>query len=261
MLFRSVLFNFVFYANLTTFLLVGSPLLLAPRRWAMWALKLWATTSLWWLQVIVGIRLEVRGLGHVPPGAVLIAAKHQSLFETFAVLPLLADPAMVLKRELLWIPLFGWFAVKFRMLPVARAAGATALKTLIGRAKAAARAGRQVLIFPEGTRRPPGALPAYRPGAAALYLNTGMPCVPLALNSGIYWPRRSLKLSPGTIIFEFLPVIPPGLDRAEFSRRLQNAIETASTALLVEGRRSGQVDPGSTQPHNCRQTDAGENTS
>ena len=104
------------------------------------------------------------------------------------------------------------------------------------------RAGRQILIFPEGTRRPPGAAPEYRPGAAALYLNTGVACVPMALNSGLYWPRRSFRLSPGTIIFEFLPAIPPGLDRAEFSRRLEDAIETASTKLLAEGQRTERVD-------------------
>jgi 1-acyl-sn-glycerol-3-phosphate acyltransferase len=234
MLFRSVLFNLVFYANLALFLLIGSPLLLAPRAWAMWALKLWATTSLWWLSVIVGIRLEVRGLSNVPAGGVLIAAKHQSLFETFAVLPLLADPAMVMKRELLWIPLFGWFAVKFRMIPVDRTAGAAALKKLIGHAKAAVRAGRQILIFPEGTRRPPGAAPQYRPGAAALYLNTGVPCVPMALNSGVYWPRRSLSLSPGTVVFDFLPAIPPGLSRSAFAQRLEHALEEASSRLLTD---------------------------
>jgi 1-acyl-sn-glycerol-3-phosphate acyltransferase len=235
--FRALLFNVVFYVNLVIFLFVGSPLFLAPRRWAMWALKLWATTSLWWLDKIVGIRLQVRGLEHVPKGPALVAAKHQSLFETFAVLPLLDDPAMVLKRELLWIPMFGWFAIKFRMIPVDRGAGAKALKNLIAHARAAARAGRQILIFPEGTRRPPGAPPDYRPGAAALYLNTGVPCVPMALNSGVYWPRRSFRLSPGTVILEFLPAIPPGLDRAAFSRRLEEATETASGALLAEARR------------------------
>jgi 1-acyl-sn-glycerol-3-phosphate acyltransferase len=235
--FRALLFNVVFYVNLVIFLFVGSPLFLAPRRWAMWALKLWATTSLWWLEKIVGIRLQVRGLEHAPKGPALVAAKHQSLFETFAVLPLLDDPAMVLKRELLWIPMFGWFAIKFRMIPVDRGAGAKALKNLIARARAAARAGRQILIFPEGTRRPPGAPPDYRPGAAALYLNTGVPCVPMALNSGVYWPRRSFRLSPGTVILEFLPAIPPGLDRAAFSRRLEEATETASSALLAEARR------------------------
>ncbi len=237
-LLRSLLLNIVFYVNLVVFLVVGSPLFLAPRPWAMWALKLWAKVSLWWLEVIAGIRMEVRGRQYIPTGAALVAAKHQSLFETFAVLPLLADPAMVLKRELMWIPLFGWFAVKFRMIGVDRAGGAKALKNMIGRAKEAVRIGRQILIFPEGTRRPPSAAPEYRPGAVALYLNTGTSCVPVALNSGLYWPRRSLQLRPGTIVIEFLPPIPPGLNRAEFALRLEEDIETATASLLAEGQRT-----------------------
>lgn len=199
----------------------------------MWGLKLWATTSLWLLRVMCRTRLEVRGLDNIPSGSVLVAAKHQSLFETFAVLPMLADPAMVMKRELMLIPLFGWFARKFRMIPVDRGAGTTALKRLIGHARQAVRDGRQVLIFPEGTRRAPGSAPDYKPGAAALYLNLGVPCVPLALNSGVFWPRRKFMRYPGTIIMEFLPAIPPGEPRAVFSRQLQEALEGKSAELLA----------------------------
>jgi 1-acyl-sn-glycerol-3-phosphate acyltransferase len=238
---RSALFNVVFYLNLIFFLVVFSWLLFCPRSWAMWGLKSWATTSVWFLRAICGTRFEVRGRDNIPPGAVLIAAKHQSLFETFAVIPLLADPAMVLKRELMLIPLFGWFAHKFRMIPVDRGAGTTALKRLIGRAKEAVRNGRQVVIFPEGTRRAPGASPDYKPGAVALYLNLGVPCVPLALNSGIFWPRRKFIRYPGTIIMEFLPLIPPGEPRGEFSRRLQAALEDKTAELLAAAAKSAQV--------------------
>jgi 1-acyl-sn-glycerol-3-phosphate acyltransferase len=212
---------------------VFSWLFFCPRSWAMWGLRLWATTSLWLLLVICGTKLEVRGLDNIPSGSVLIAAKHQSLFETFAVLPLLADPAMVMKRELMLIPFFGWFARKFRMIPVDRGAGTMALKRLIGHARQAVRDGRQVLIFPEGTRRVPGASPDYKPGAAALYLNLGVACVPLALNSGVFWPRRKFMRYPGTIIMEFLPAIPPGAPRAVFSERLQEALEGKSAELLA----------------------------
>ena len=121
------------------------------------------------------------------------------------------------------------------MIPVDRGAGATALRRLIERAQEAARAGRQVLIFPEGTRRTPGAPPAYRPGATALYLNLALPCVPLALNSGLFWPRRKFIRYPGTIILEFLPAIPPGLPKAEFARRLQQAVEDKTAELLKTG--------------------------
>jgi 1-acyl-sn-glycerol-3-phosphate acyltransferase len=235
---RSAFFNLVFYLNLAFFLLVFSWLIICPRSWAMWGLKTWATTSIRLLRAICGTRLEVRGLDNIPPGAVLIAAKHQSVFETFAVIPLLADPAMVLKRELMLIPLYGWFAHKFRMIPVDRGAGTTALKRLIGRAKEAVRDGRQVVIFPEGTRRTPGAPPDYKPGAVALYLNLGVPCVPLALNSGLFWPRRKFMRYPGTIIMEFLPAIPPGEPRAVFSQQLQGALEAKTAELLAAAAKS-----------------------
>jgi len=238
---RSAIFNVLFYLNLVFFLVVFFWLLFCPRSWAMWGLRSWARTSVWLLRAICGTRLDVRGRGHIPPGAVLIAAKHQSLFETFAVIPLLADPAMVLKRELMLIPLFGWFARKFRMIPVDRGAGTTALKGLIGRAKEAVRGGRQVVIFPEGTRRAPGAPPDYKPGAVALYLNLGVPCVPLALNSGIFWPRRKFMRYSGTIIMEFLPAIPAGEPRAVFSHRLQDALEGKTAELLAAAAKSGEV--------------------
>jgi 1-acyl-sn-glycerol-3-phosphate acyltransferase len=231
---RSALFNIAFYLNLTLFLVIFSPLLAAPRRWSIWVLKLWARVSIWLLQVLAGTRLEVRGLEHLPDGPFIVAAKHQSLFETFAVLPFLRDPAMVLKRELMFIPIFGWFAMKCRMIPVNRSAGASAMRKLVNRALAAVHQGRQVLIFPEGTRRPPGAPPKYRPGATALYLKLDVACVPLALNSGLFWPRRKFMRYPGTIVLEFLPLIPPGLEKHQFSRRLENALEAKSTELLAE---------------------------
>jgi 1-acyl-sn-glycerol-3-phosphate acyltransferase len=234
---RSFLFNIVFYVNLIAFLVFGCVFYVTPRSWSIAALKVWARASLWWLKVIAGTKIEVRGREHLPAGrAALVAGKHQSLWETFALLPLLDDPAVVLKRELTWIPLFGWFALKFRMLAVDREAGSTALKRLIAQGRDAVAARRQILIFPEGTRRAPDAPPDYKPGAAALYLQLGVPCVPFALNSGLYWPRRKFLRHPGTIIVEFLPPIPPGLKRKDYSAQLQEAIETATARLVAEGR-------------------------
>lgn len=234
--FRSLLFNAVFYVNLIAFMVLGCFFYVTPRAWSMAALQTWARSSLWWLKVIAGTRVEVRGKENLPQGAALVAGKHQSMWETFALLPLLDDPAVVLKRELTWIPIFGWFALKFQMLPVDRDAGAGALKRLIARAKQAVAAGRQILIFPEGTRRAPDAAPDYKPGAVALYLQLGVPCVPFALNSGLYWPRRKFMRHPGTIIVEFLPAIPPGLKRRDYSAALEEAIETATARLVAEGR-------------------------
>ncbi len=232
--FRSLLFNLVFYLNLVVFLVLGFWYMFTPRKWSMWALKQWARASLWWLKVIAGTRMEVRGREHIPQGAALLAGKHQSFWDIFALLPLLADPALVLKKELTYIPLFGWFCLKFRMIAVDRSAGTAALRKMAADAKQAVSEGRQVMIFPEGTRSAPGAAPDYKPGAAALYMQMDVPCTPFALNSGLYWPRRKFIRRPGTIVVEFLPAIEPGLDRRAFMTRLQDEIETATQRLLRE---------------------------
>jgi 1-acyl-sn-glycerol-3-phosphate acyltransferase len=231
---RSTLYNIVFYVNLAVFLVGGAFFLALPRSWAMAALKAWATTSLWWLKVICGTRMEVRGREHIPRDGALIAGKHQSTWETFAILPLFADPAVVLKKELTYIPFFGWFIYKFRMIPVERDAGPSALRAITARAQEAVAMGRQIIMFPEGTRRAPGAPPDYKSGATALYLKLARPCVPFALNSGLYWPRRQFLRRPGTIIVEFLAPIPPGLPRREFERRLIETVETATARLEAE---------------------------
>ena len=235
---RSLIYNIVFYVNLVLFLVLGSPFYLTPRKWSVRALQAWASTSVWWLRMICGTRMEVRGAENIPQGAVLVAAKHQSTWDTFALLPLFDDPAMVLKRELVFIPLFGWFIPKFRMIPIERSSGAATLKGMVARAKEAAAMGRQIVIFPEGTRRPPDAPPDYKPGAAALYLQLDLPCLPIALNSGVFWPRRKFLRYPGTIVVEILPVIEAGLKRREFSQRLEAAIEPATARLVREGRQN-----------------------
>ncbi|MFO1032667.1 MAG: lysophospholipid acyltransferase family protein [Hyphomicrobiales bacterium] len=235
---RSLIFNVVFYVNLILFLVLGSWLFVCPRLWAIRGLQAWASTSLWLLRVIAGIRMEVRGREHLPQGAALVAGKHQSFWETFAILPLLNDPCMVLKKELIYIPLFGWFALKFRMIGVERSAGAAALKALVARAKAEAGRGRQIVIMPEGTRKGPDDPPDYKPGAAALYGALDLPCVPFGLNAGLHWPRRKFLRLPGTIIIEFMPAIPAGLPRKVFQAQLEEAIETSTRKLVAEGRRA-----------------------
>ena len=233
---RSILFNVLFYVNLILFLVLGSPFFFTPRIWSIRALQVWARSSIWLLRVVAGIGMELRGREHIPQGPALIAGKHQSFWETFAILPWLDDPAMVLKKELIYIPWFGWFAYKFRMIAVERSAGSAALRNLVRQAEACIADGRQVVIMPEGTRRAPDDPPAYKPGAAALYATLGVPCVPFALNSGLFWPRRKFLRHPGTIVLEFLPPIPPGLPRKAFQAELEGAIEPATRALVAEGR-------------------------
>ncbi len=234
---RSLIFAAVFYVTTALFLLLGSWLFFAPRSWAMAGLKAHALTCLWLLKKICGTKMEVRGREHLPAGPYLVVAKHQSAWDTFALIPLFRDPAIVLKDELKWIPFYGWFCVKFEHILVKRDKGASSLKGLIRDARARAAEGREVFIFPEGTRRAPGAPPDYKPGYVALYEGLGLPCVPLALNSGVYWPRRSLLRKPGTIVVEFLAPLPPGMDRKAFRAEIEGRIEAASVRLIDEGRR------------------------
>jgi len=233
---RSLVFNLVFYLNLIVFLVCGGIFFFTPRKWSVRTLQAWAQVSLWWMRIIVGTTYEVRGLENIPEGGCLLIGKHQSFWETFALLTMVDDPAIVLKRELTYIPVFGWFALKFEMIAVDRGAAASALRNMVKSAKKALAQGRQIMIFPEGTRKAPGAVPDYKPGAAALYLNLKVPAVPFGLNSGLYWPRRKFMRYPGTILIEFGPPIPAGLKRKEFSPLAQEAIEGITDRLVREGR-------------------------
>ena len=233
---RSLLFNILFYVTTTLFVVIGSPLLFAPRRWAMAALAVHGRFELWLLKTTVGTGLEVRGQEKLPEGPCLVASKHQSAWETFALIPLFRDPALLMKRELFWIPFHGWFSKKFEMIPVDREKGPAALRAMLRETKKRVADGREIIIFPEGTRRPAGAPPDYKTGVVLLYEALGIPCVPVALNSGLFWPRRSLLRRPGTIVVEFLDPIPPGLPKAEFLSRLTESIETATNRLLAEAK-------------------------
>ena len=231
---RSLLYALAFYVTTALFLFFGSWLLLAPRSWAMQGLRWHGLTCTWLLKVICGTRLEVRGREKIPAGACLVIAKHQSAWDTFALLPLFRDPAVVLKDELKWIPVYGWFCLKFQHILVKRDRAAVALKHMLGDARTRVEQQRQVIIFPEGTRQIPGAAPDYKPGYVALYEGLQVPVIPLALNSGLYWPRRTIRRYPGTIIVEVLDPIAPGLPRREFRQAVETAIEAACGRLIAE---------------------------
>jgi 1-acyl-sn-glycerol-3-phosphate acyltransferase len=235
---RSLLFNALFYLNITIRMIVGLPTILLPYAFLHGVLRRYASSTLWFLRVVCGTGAEWRGREKLPSGPYIVACKHQSLWETFALFMLLPDPTYVLKRELMWLPLFGWLATKARMIPIDRGSHAKALASMTAAARREAARGRQIVIFPEGTRRPPGAKPRYLPGVAFLYAELGLPCIPIALNSGLFWPRRSLRRHPGTVLAEVLDPIPPGLEKREFLKRLQNATEEATARLVAEGERS-----------------------
>jgi len=235
---RSLAFNALFYLNLALWLLfAASPALLLPRRALLAVARAWAHSSLWLMRVVAGTRYEISGLENIPQGGMIVASKHQSFWETFVLITICADPVIILKRELTWIPFFGWCLLKLRMIPVDRGGRARALAQVTRRARTElGDKGRQLLIFPEGTRRPPGAEPAYKFGVTHLYTELNLPCLPVALNSGLYWPRRKFLRRPGTIRLEILPPIAPGLDKTAFHTLLIEKIETASDRLLARGR-------------------------
>jgi len=209
----------------------------------MAGLRAHANVSLWLLRVIVGTKLEVRGLDKLPVSPCLIAAKHQSAWDTFALIPLFRDPALIMKAELGLIPFYGWFSYKFRHILVRRERAAAALKQMIKDAKSRSSEARDILIFPEGTRRRPGAQPDYKAGVLALYEGLNVPCVPVALNSGLFWPRRRLERHRGTIIVEILEPIEPGLPRKVFRDLLIQRIETGCAALIEETAKGNNAPP------------------
>jgi 1-acyl-sn-glycerol-3-phosphate acyltransferase len=237
---RSILYNILFYLNLVVLLFVALLTIALPRRAVLKMAETWGRVSVWLLRVVCGTRMEIRGLEHLGgrrlEGPLIIAAKHQSTWETFALLKLFDDFTFIVKRELMWLPIFGWCMAKGRMIPVDRGAGSQALTEMTARAREEIRSGRQLIIFPEGTRRAAGAEPRYKFGVAHLYAEIGVPCIPVALNSGLFWPRRRMLRYRGTIVVEFLPPIPPGLNKDEFFRRLQADIETATARLIAEGQ-------------------------
>ena len=226
---RSLLFTLWLYLSMPIFAVGLSPALLMSHGPAMGVIKAWARFGLRW---IAGVKVEFRGLEHRPTGPALIAPKHQGMLDVVAPFAVLDDPCFVLKKELMVLPFFGWFAWKTKMIPVDRSAGSTALKTMVKQARARLAEGRQILIFPEGTRAPVGAPADYKPGVAAIYRDLDAPCWPVATNSGVHWPAHGFRRYPGTVVFEFLPPIPAGLKRAEFMKRLEDSVETASAALL-----------------------------
>ncbi|RME62942.1 MAG: 1-acyl-sn-glycerol-3-phosphate acyltransferase [Alphaproteobacteria bacterium] len=229
---RSFAFTLAFLASVVLFGIACLPVLLAPPRTVAAVLRAWSRTVLWSLRVCTGIRAEIQGRDHLPPTPCLIASKHQSTWETIVFNLLLDNPAFVLKRELLRLPVYGWYAWRAGHIPIDRQGGARAMRRMLRAADKAVRGGRSVIIFPEGTRVAPGQTRPYHPGVAGLYRHLRVPVVPVAVNSGLFWGRRRFLKKPGTITLRFLPPIPPGLERSTFLAELERRIEDATNALI-----------------------------
>jgi len=235
-LLRSFLFAIVFYAWSVVWAIAMVPMLAAPRSWLLAGMRFWSRSLNVLLKVICGIGVEIRGQEHVPSADALIASKHQTMFDVFVQFGVLKGSLFVFKKELLIIPIFGWIALKIGSIVVDREKQATALRDMVRRAQEQFRLGdRQLVIFPEGTRKAPGAPPDYKPGVAGLYRELGVAVHPVATNAGVHWPAHGFLRRPGVIVYQYLEPIPPGLKRAEFMRILEERIETASNRLLAEG--------------------------
>ena len=230
---RSLLFVALFYLWSAAVAVLCTPLLLGPPRWSLRMFSIWSRGILVLLKPLCGVSVEVRGREHIPAGAALVAPKHQCMLDVFAQFAWLPDSCFVTKKELMWIPFLGWYAYKGRMIVVDRQAQAAALRKMVADAQDRFRDERQLVIFPEGTRGEPGVPGDYKPGIAALYREIDVPVHPVATNSGVHWPAHGFIRRPGTIVFEYLEPIPPGLKRAEFMRTLEERIETASNKLLT----------------------------
>ncbi|MCB2101623.1 MAG: 1-acyl-sn-glycerol-3-phosphate acyltransferase [Rhodobacterales bacterium] len=235
-LIRSLLFNVWFIGSLIVHMLVMVCLLPFPRVCMQNAVRSWAWAVRWGMGAIAGLKVEIRGRENLPQGPVIIASKHQSAWDTCVFYTLCADPVYVMKKELMRIPLWAPLVRKSEALVVDRAGGAGALKQMVAETKRAVGLNRQVIIFPEGTRAAPGRRHPYHPGVAAMYAATDVPLVPVALNSGLFWGRRSVRKYAGTVVLEFLPPMPRGLKRKDFMAQLEDRIESASAALITEAR-------------------------
>jgi 1-acyl-sn-glycerol-3-phosphate acyltransferase len=228
---RSAAF-FLWFVIISVVLNIGFLPTLLWRDGARFAGRIWCQATLWGLKIFAGLDYEVRG--QLPADGSLVAAKHMSMWDTLALNVLLHVPVFVLKKELFSVPFYGWYVKAMGMIAVDREAGGSALRKMAAEARAAIARGQTILIFPEGTRKKPEAPPDYKPGVAGLYSQLGKPCIPVALNSGLFWD--GFKKHRGRIVIEFLPPILPGLRSRDFMAALESSIEGGQTRLLAEGR-------------------------
>ena len=233
---RSLIYNVLFYVLLVFWNIVAIPTFVMPPRAFMAVAKAWARSSVWLMRVVCNTKTEYRGLEKIPAGPLIVASKHQSMWETFALMQFFDAPLFIYKQELGRIPFFGWYLKKSKMIAVGRDGGLRSLMDMARRAPKEIQSGRQLIIFPEGTRTPVEAPPDYKTGVGQIYVNSGVPCLPVALNSGLFWPRRTFLRYPGTLVVEFLDPLPAGLSRKEFIVAISEKIEEATNRIVTAAR-------------------------
>lgn len=234
---RQTLFHICFYGYMFIWCLILAPTLLLPRKYYMIFLQTYFNTNYYVEKWVLGLDYEVRGAEHIPEGSFLVAGKHYSTYETFKIHLLFKDPAIILKRELALIPIWGWLALKAGMIAINRSTGESAMKSILDGAKRLQKEGRPVIVFPQGTRVSINDTPEKKPykfGVNRMQEATGLPIVPMATNSGVYWPRHSYFVKPGKVIFEFFPPIPAGQDLKATHKQMAEIIETNSNRLVQE---------------------------
>jgi len=243
---RSTLFYLLFFVQTIVWaIVVGLMTRLTPDRQDIgWRIALfWDATTLFLLRWVAGVRSQVTGMENIPEGGCIIASKHMSDWDIYAILPRVEKPAFIAKKELLDIPLFGWAARWLHTISVDRKRGRNAFPLMLEEAREKLSQGCRIVIFPEGTRKAPLEEPAYRSGLARMYIELGVPVVPVALTSGLYWGRNSLVLWPGTARAKFLPAISAGLDQDTFQQVLEETIERETNAMILEDARKGLSRP------------------
>lgn len=234
---RSFIYVIWLYGWMAVLGILALPTLLLPRGAILWVIRLYARLVVLGLKWICGIHVEFRGQEHVSGGPLLIAGKHQAMLDVFVPFLMFDDPVLVMKRELLWYPALGWYALKTRMLAIDRSGGAKTMRKMLAAAEARVKGeNRQMLIYPEGTRSDPGAAPDYKPaGVRAFYKSLNVPMVPLATNSGLCWPARGMSRTPGKVVYQILPPIAPGMNPKAMLKELEQQLEAGSERLLEEG--------------------------
>ena len=235
-LIRSLLFNIAAFAWTFLVLVLYIPLVIAPRATLLSAIRLWVCSVFRLQRLILGLDFEFRGTDNLPDGPCIVASAHQSAWDTIAFYAVWSDPGFVLKHELYRIPMFGLYARRLDMIAIDRAGGAAAAQQMLRDVRNRFQSGQPVVIFPGGTRSAPGDIVPLKSGVTVLYRRSNVPVVPVSLNSGYFWGRRSFTKKPGKIVVEFHEPIQPGLGAVEFADLLAGRIDGGNKRLLDEAR-------------------------